>query len=723
MALGLRHYPPSIEHPPAALKRPSLAYLGTAVLMLLGLVAFLGFYLGLIAGTAFLVYLAVVYHPGSFNYLTVLLKIGAVMCSVMLFLFLVKGLFKQHHENVVELSEIREADHPDLFAFIRRLCREMRAPFPYRVFLSPDLNAAVFFDFSLLNLVVPVRKNLVIGLGLVNALNITEFKAVLAHEFGHFSQGGMTIGQYVYVASRVVQELVFGEDRWDEWMESWRGLDFRLAIFGWFLTLVVWLLKWLMIFVFSLLGLIRLSLSRQMEYHADLRAASVVGSDALVHALARLTVAEKALGLTYSDLSRYTGGGLFSRDLYQHHVAAIAYLQRTSRDPQLAPPPPLPEDPAQRPQVFRPTAEETPALFRTHPTHYERELNLKRHYVRGPISDESPWVLFRNPEAIREAFTAEAYHEKLGYEGALALGDPARVQARIDEGRAESKLDSRYHGVFDHRLLNPGNLDTLMDGVRKQPWPVPRLARTFERVYSGGLREWVEAYCTRIEEHEFLEAVERGRVPLKKKQFPYRGRMRRQADAGSLRRALEVELKQDREWLSAFDQELFQAHYQMALTVGGSAATELEARCRFHLRLQEALERLLEQLVVMPQVVAIASAPDQYGEADRRQAALVLKKARDAFGTVLAATDPVPALTGGTREATLGACLRPESLVSPLYTDASLPYREWVQEMAQQLQGTVERAHSLHQQSLADLLKLQERIAGAWRAKAAARMN
>lgn len=48
-------------------------------------------------------------------------------------------------------------------AFLYRLADEARAPRPRRVYLSPDVNAAVFFDFSFVNLIFPSRKNLVIG--------------------------------------------------------------------------------------------------------------------------------------------------------------------------------------------------------------------------------------------------------------------------------------------------------------------------------------------------------------------------------------------------------------------------------------------------------------------------------------------------------------------------------------------------------------------------------
>ena len=126
--------------------------------------------------------------------------------------------------------EITEREQPELYAFIRRLCSEVRAPFPHRIFISPEVNAAVFYDTTLLNLIFPVRKNLLIGLGLVNVLNVNEFKAVLAHEFGHFSQSTMALGNYVVVANRVIGDLVAGRDFWDDWLEDWKEQEaMRLA--------------------------------------------------------------------------------------------------------------------------------------------------------------------------------------------------------------------------------------------------------------------------------------------------------------------------------------------------------------------------------------------------------------------------------------------------------------------------------------------------------------
>ena len=102
--------------------------------------------------------------------------------------------------------EITEDEHPVLFGFIHKICDELGAPEPNKVFVSPDVNAAVMPRSTLVNLIVEPKKDLLIGLGLVNCINLSEFKSVLAHEFGHFSQSGFT-SSYGYVASKIIIDM------------------------------------------------------------------------------------------------------------------------------------------------------------------------------------------------------------------------------------------------------------------------------------------------------------------------------------------------------------------------------------------------------------------------------------------------------------------------------------------------------------------------------------
>ena len=109
-----------------------------------------------------------------------LFNIALGIVAFVLCLFLIKGLFKSQRSEIGQRVEVTAKDQPMLFDFITRLCRDTRAPLPHRVYLTPEVNAGVFYHESILNLFWPVPKNLMIGLGLVNQLNLSEFKAVLA---------------------------------------------------------------------------------------------------------------------------------------------------------------------------------------------------------------------------------------------------------------------------------------------------------------------------------------------------------------------------------------------------------------------------------------------------------------------------------------------------------------------------------------------------------------
>lgn len=91
----------------------------------------------------------------------------------------------------------------------------------------------MFYDLSLINLLLPSRKNLDIGLGLVNVLNLGELKAVLAHEFGHFAQRTMAVGRWVYIAQQIAAHIVGKRDALDRVLATLSRIDLRVAWIGW----------------------------------------------------------------------------------------------------------------------------------------------------------------------------------------------------------------------------------------------------------------------------------------------------------------------------------------------------------------------------------------------------------------------------------------------------------------------------------------------------------
>jgi hypothetical protein len=83
--------------------------------------------------------------------------------TAFLALFMLKALVFVRRGKPGAMVELTRADHPRLFDFLDRVAADARAPRPHRVFVSPEVNAAVFYDLTVLNLLWPSRKNLVIG--------------------------------------------------------------------------------------------------------------------------------------------------------------------------------------------------------------------------------------------------------------------------------------------------------------------------------------------------------------------------------------------------------------------------------------------------------------------------------------------------------------------------------------------------------------------------------
>ena len=76
---------------------------------------------------------------------------------------------------------------------------------------------------------------LTIGLPLVAGLTVRQLGGVLAHEFGHFAQGGgMRLTAIVRGVNAWFARVVFERDEWDLRLEQWsKNLDGRVAILLW----------------------------------------------------------------------------------------------------------------------------------------------------------------------------------------------------------------------------------------------------------------------------------------------------------------------------------------------------------------------------------------------------------------------------------------------------------------------------------------------------------
>ena len=109
----------------------------------------------------------------------------------------------------------------------------------------------------------PVRKNLQIGLGLVNTLNVSEFKAVMAHEFGHFSQRSMKLGSFVYNVNRVIHNMLYENKGYSNFLQGWANLDGVFALFAAITAKIAQSIQWILKQVYGLVNKNYMGLSRE----------------------------------------------------------------------------------------------------------------------------------------------------------------------------------------------------------------------------------------------------------------------------------------------------------------------------------------------------------------------------------------------------------------------------------------------------------------------------
>ncbi len=743
-------YPPAPDAVPVDLTAPSRAYRARVVIVLLCLIVFVGTYLGLTVGSAITCYYCFselaaddpppTYTPppapqsknGQYPTRTYTpptaaprppreekpvfgLLVGGVT-SGLLCLFLVKGLFKRSRAGGGVRVEVTEKEQPALFAFIRRLCTEVGAPFPHKVFVVPEVNAAVSFDESFLNLVFPSRKNLLIGLALVNRLNLTEFKAVLAHEFGHFSQNSMKLGSYVYTANRVVAEVVYGRDKVDDFLDTLRRTDIRIAIFAWAFTGILWVMRKSLELLYRGINFAHVALSRQMEYNADLVAVRAAGSDALTFALARLDFAGDAFGQTWTDLTAAADHGRFTRDIYFHHTKAAEYLRTRRNDPKLGEVPAIPEAPNETVQVFKPEDLSVPAMWATHPSNHDRETNIKLRYVRGPVDDRSPWLLFDDAGAVREAVTRAVYlmARKTCPE---KLEDPEAIQAFIDAEHAEMTYNPRYHGLYDNRYIKPGDLAELTVRAAREEFDDPaKLDAALTALYGPDLKDRTDGQKSRNEESGKLTRLMQGAAALTGTDFEHRGRRYGRADAERLLKEVDAESERYFESVHALDRNAFRVHYAMSVQLGEEDAAELERWYRFHLGVQELHSTLVGWAGFVQSTMAGMTGRRQVPEADFQNAIATLRQAHETLRLQLQRARELllPPLTNMTAGEPLGPFLLAEPLMDNLPASTNSLDGAWVQQLLNQTGEVIDKAARVLFKSLGGLLLLHERLAERW---------
>jgi hypothetical protein len=560
----------------------------------------------------------------------------------------------------------------------------------------------------------------------VNSVNLSEFKATLAHEFGHFSQGSLALGRYVYVVNQVVRDIVYGRDVWDDIIKWWCRIDIRLSFPAWGLKGIVWALRGVLDKVYRGITLMDLALSRQMEFNADDVAVSVAGSDAIVHTLSRLQFAGEALDAAAHDLRHASDHDVYTRDLFYHQTASATWLRQQRKDPRLGMPPEPPSDPALPHRVFDPARgdEGIPVMWRTHPANHEREANAKRHYLRVPLDERSPWLLFNDPDSLKLDVTRRFYTLGLERKHPFEPRAPEEVQKFIDAEHAETTYDPKYHGYYDDRFLTPGDLPAVVPQVEDEEMPEARVTEVLRNWPGADLEERMKQHQERRSEMQLLSGLKSGEYTLKGKSFTLRGREHTARDVNMLHDTVEKELADDRQAFADLDRACFKAHLNAArlLAARGQApaewADELLRRYRFHLDTQDLLRTLLNDDYRMNSLLRYLQGKSELQTQEFQELVQALREISRSLADCVdkASGLSAPALSNVPEGTPLRRLIweRDADLPHLEGTPTTIKF-EWIAAYLKKQNAAQDRLRRVHFKSLGNILVLQEKIARAWR--------
>ncbi|MCX7722590.1 MAG: M48 family metallopeptidase [Verrucomicrobiae bacterium] len=221
-------------------------------------------------------------HGPTIHVAQFLLYAGPGVVGVILVFFMLKPLLARSAPAPKPIS-LDPAREPLLFAFVSRICQLVRAPVPSQIEIDWEANASARLRRGLLG------RDLVltIGLPLVAGMNMRQFAGVLAHEFGHFTQGaGMRLTYVIRQINHWFARVVYERDTWDLELERAAGsVDIRIAFVLHVARACIWLTRRILWAFMYIAHAVSCFMLRQMEYDADAYKAKVAGSDAFENTL------------------------------------------------------------------------------------------------------------------------------------------------------------------------------------------------------------------------------------------------------------------------------------------------------------------------------------------------------------------------------------------------------------------------------------------------------
>jgi len=481
------------------------------------------------------------------------LGIVFIPSGLMLVFFLIKFLFVRTPRESEGL-ELNEVDQPELFEFIRNVASEINTHPPNRVFLTTNVNAYVSQKQNFLSVLFPIGRELTLGLGLINVINVSEFKSLLAHELGHFSQKQMRFKFWVYNFNKAVYNMLYENRGYTRLIESFSHLHWLLSFPVILNALLIKRFQSVLRYFYPFFYKAYLALSRQTELQVDAIAAYNNGSANAISLLGKIPIGDKAYQKAKTLTNTLSLEGKCIGNFYELHLMV---LRRYSKSDDIF------LDSKGFPVI---TAEyyagsqdqvrfENP--WAAHPTHFDRFKSLQDLNI-GPcdVFSEPAWVIFRNNLEMQELFTKSIY-ESINHGQNRELASIDEIEEVLLKGFTVNMFDKAYSGYYNNRFISHFNIS---DAVNSSDI---KSDLTFAKLFtneSAKLLKKIDGLESDINKLKIII----GDDGLNIKSFNYQTKAYDFTNAKSIWKKLVAELIVKRDELMNLDQKAFKFFFNLA---------------------------------------------------------------------------------------------------------------------------------------------------------------
>ena len=503
-----------------------------------------------IGTTAFFTYIgiwAIINYP---NFLTITLGLGLIAAGFMILYFLIKFIFATNKTDTSDFIEISQDEQPELFAMIHDLVKEIETDFPQKVFLSHNVNASVFYNSSFWSMFFPVRKNLQIGVGLINSLTNQELRAILAHEFGHFSQRSMKVGSYVYNVNNVIFNMLYNNDTLKKMHENLANLSSYIALPLNISILSINGIQKILQKLYDYVNINYLALSREMEFHADEIAANVAGSNAMTDGLKRLSFANHSMESVISFYEKNQKLNWMPQDFYENHHAVNLFLAKKNKYEIKNGFPNVPLDAESK---FNKSKLNIDNQWQSHPSTQDRINAITKLNIQVAYNNQAPAInILRNKEILFQKIKDYLF-ANINHQGQIQLLDPIEFQHNFAKDFEKNDFDEIYNDFYF--FLNPIIDDFSNVDYHAAPIPISELFSDQNRDLSFELNSLSNDKQTLIDINKKAYNI---------KSFDYDGVKYKSSEANRILEAVEVEIKTKQAQINEINKKAFETFYSLA---------------------------------------------------------------------------------------------------------------------------------------------------------------